>query len=133
MLACAERGVGGAFNVVGRPRHTTMGGLLRDAVEVTGADAELVWVSPEIIQEAGISPWIELPMWLPQSREAGGGMLDGDVSAAFADGLTCRPSHQTVADTWAWLRAEGDPLPRSDRPRHGLDPAKEQRVLDRIG
>jgi nucleoside-diphosphate-sugar epimerase len=131
MLSAASRGIGGAFNTVSRPGHCTMGSLLETAVRVTGSDAELVWVSPSVIEEAGISPWIELPIWLPQDEEYGG-MHDADVSAAYAAGLTCRPMPETVADTWAWLQAEGDPAPRPDRPALGLDAAKEKRVLEGI-
>ena len=131
MLSAAERGIGGAFNTVGRPGYCTMGELLDAAVKVTGSDAELVWASPDVIEEAGISPWIELPIWLPQDDEYGG-MQDADVSAAHSAGLTCRPMRETVADTWAWLQAEGDPEPRTDRPRLGLDPAKEKQVIDRL-
>jgi nucleoside-diphosphate-sugar epimerase len=131
MLDAAGRGLGGAFNTVGRSGHATMGELLDAAVRVTGSNAELVWASPEVIEEAGISPWIELPVWLPDDDEYGG-MHDGDVSAAYKEGLTCRPVLETVADTWAWLQAEGDPESRTGKPRHGLDPAKEEQVLLRL-
>jgi nucleoside-diphosphate-sugar epimerase len=131
MLTAAERGIGGAFNTVSHPGHTTMGELLETAVKVTGSEAELVWTPPEVIEEAGISPWTELPIWLPDDTEYGG-MHNSDVSAAHNAGLTCRPVQDTVADTWAWLKAEGDPTSRPDRPQHGIDPAKEQQVLDRL-
>ncbi|WP_405148552.1 NAD-dependent epimerase/dehydratase family protein [Sphaerisporangium sp. NBC_01403] len=131
MLAGAGRGLGGTFNTVSRAGYTTMGELLETAVKVTASDAELVWASPEVLDEAGVSPWTEMPIWLPEDAEYGG-MHDSDVTAAHDAGLTCRPLHETVADTWAWLQAEGDPVPRSDRPRHGIDPAKEQRVLDML-
>ncbi len=132
LLSAAERGIGGAFNTVSRPGHTTMGELLDTAVTVTESGAQLVWVSPEVIEDAGISPWTELPIWLPQDGEYAG-MHDGDVSAAYGAGLTCRPVGETIADTWAWLQAEGDPGPRPGRPPIGLDPAKEKRVLDELG
>jgi hypothetical protein len=35
---------------------------------------------------------------------------------------------ETVADTWAWIQAEGYPEGDGAR-RHGLDPEKEQKVL----
>ena len=131
MLVAAERGLGGAFNTVSRSGHTTMGELLATAVRTVGSDAELVWAPPEVIEEAGIGPWVELPIWLPDDDEYGG-MHNGDVSAAYKAGLTCRPVQETVADTWAWLQAEGDPQPRTGRPQHGLDPAKEEQVLHRL-
>jgi 2'-hydroxyisoflavone reductase len=131
MLVAAERGVGGAFNTVSRFGHTTMGELLATAVKTVGSDAELVWTPPEVIEEAGIGPWVELPIWLPDNAEFGG-LSNGDVSAAYNAGLTCRPVQETVADTWAWLQAEGDPHLRTDRPQVGLDPAKEKQALDRL-
>lgn len=132
MLAVAERAVkgegevGGAFNAVSRPGQATMASLLESARDVTGSRASLVWVSPEVIEAAGIAPWTELPIWLPPDGEYAG-MHDGDVSAAYAAGLTCRPVEQTVADTWRWLRDEGYPPP--GRIAHGLSPDKEQAVL----
>jgi NAD(P)-dependent dehydrogenase (short-subunit alcohol dehydrogenase family) len=58
-------------------------------------------------------------------------IADADVSAALAAGLACRPIRETIADTWAWLQAEGDPppLPTMPPPSTWLDPAEEQRVL----
>jgi len=54
------------------------------------------------------------------------------VDRVYAAGLTCRPVTETVADTWAWLQAEGDPPVRSGR-GHGIDPAREQDVLAKLG
>ncbi|GLY87389.1 NAD-dependent epimerase/dehydratase family protein [Actinoallomurus iriomotensis] len=131
MLSAADRGIGGAFNTVSPSGYCTMRELLETAVRVTGADADLVWVSPGVIEEAGISPWTELPIWLPLNSEYDG-MHDSDVSAAVAAGLTFRPMPETVADTWAWLQAEGDPAPRPGAPGIGLDPDKERRVLQSV-
>ncbi len=36
---------------------------------------------------------------------------------------------ETVADTWRWLQAEGDPPVKPGRPAHGLDPDREREVL----
>jgi nucleoside-diphosphate-sugar epimerase len=128
MLDCAEQGRGGAFNVVSPPGHATMASLLLAATQVTGTGAQLVWVSPEAIAAAGIEAWTELPIWLPPTGEAAG-LHAGDVSRALAAGLRCRPAAQTVADTWQWLEAEGDPQPPPGRPAPGLDPAKEEQLL----
>jgi 2'-hydroxyisoflavone reductase len=128
MLRAADEGMSGAFNTVSEPGHATMASLLAAAVEATGSTARLVWTPPETITAAGIAPWTELPVWLPPHSE-GAGLHAGDVSAAYAAGLTCRPVAETVADTWAWLQAEGDPEPVPGRPVHGLDPGREREVL----
>jgi 2'-hydroxyisoflavone reductase len=127
MLDMAKRRAGGVFNVVNAPGESTLGDFLGTAVEVTGAPAELVWVPEELILEAGIAPWTELPLWVPRAWEE-----PVDVSAARAARLTARTVRETVTDTWAWLRAEGDPPRRPDRPGHGLPPEKEQALLARV-
>jgi 2'-hydroxyisoflavone reductase len=128
MLSAADRGLGGAFNTVSRPGQATMGSLLEAARDVTGSRATLVWVPPEVIMAAGIQPWTELPVWVPPEGEYAS-VHDSDVSAAYAAGLTCRPMTETIADTWRWLQEEGDPQPRPGRPKHGLSPEVERRVL----
>jgi nucleoside-diphosphate-sugar epimerase len=128
MLTAADRGLGGPFNAVSRPGQATMRSLLEAAIAATGADARLVWVAPEVIEEAGIAPWTELPVWLPPEGEAAG-LHTGDVSRIYAAGLTCRPVTETVADTWAWLQAEGDPPARPGSQGHGIDPDREREVL----
>lgn len=130
-LDAAERGLGGAYNVVSPPGHVTMGGLLEACVKVTGSDAELRWTDPDKILAAGVEPWMNLPIWLPR-----GGSHDmmhgGDVSKALAAGLRCRPAAETVLDTWAWLRSIGGTAPqRPDRPVLGLAPEVEARLLGR--
>jgi 2'-hydroxyisoflavone reductase len=128
MLHAADEGISGSFNTVSEPGHATMASLLGAAVDAVGSDARLVWVDPEVILDAGIAPWTELPVWLPPGREEFG-LHTGDVTAVYRAGLTCRPVEETVADTWAWLQAEGDPPAPADRPRHGLDAEKEREVL----
>jgi 2'-hydroxyisoflavone reductase len=129
MLLAAERGLGGAYNLVSRPGHTTMGELLETCVRVTGATADLRWAEPESILAAGIEPWTDLPIWIPPG-EIYDALHRGDVSKAIAAGLRPRPIGQTVADTWAWLRGlDGEPAHRPDRPAVGLHPAKEAKFL----
>jgi nucleoside-diphosphate-sugar epimerase len=129
LLDTAAAGTTGPFNVVSESGHTTMGELLDIATEVTGGRAQLRWTDPDTIAAAGIEPWTELPIWLPP-----GALHDflhgGDVSRTLAAGLRCRPVRETVADTWDWLRKLPGAAPqRPDRPKVGLDPAVEAKVL----
>jgi 2'-hydroxyisoflavone reductase len=122
----------GVFNTVSRPGHTTIGELLGECVRVTGSDAELVWLSPDVVEASGVHAWTELPIWVPPTGELAA-MHDGDVSAAYAAGLTCRPVAETVADTWAWLQREGMPDPATMRAGTGMDAAAEQRLWAAAG
>jgi nucleoside-diphosphate-sugar epimerase len=130
ILAAAEQGLGGTFNMVSVPGHTTMGELLETALAIIGGAAELVWVAPSVIEEAGVAPWTELPIWVPPKGELAG-LHAGDVSAAYSNGLRCRPVAETIVSTWSWLRAEGDPPTLSDG-TVGLPPEREARILGTI-
>ncbi|MGW0337176.1 NAD-dependent epimerase/dehydratase family protein [Streptomyces sp. NPDC003011] len=130
ILDSVERGTGGPYNLVGPPGHATMGSLLDACLAVTGAHAEPRWTDPETILDAGIEPWLHLPVWLPPGSEGYASVHGADVSRALAAGLYCRPVEDTVADTWRWLRDIGGvPPQRPDRPVVGLDPELEAKVL----
>ncbi|MEU4096485.1 reductase [Streptomyces sp. NPDC026673] len=129
VLDAAAARLGGAYNLVSPPGHTTMGELLDACQAVTGSTAELRWTDPETVLAAGIEPWTELPVWLPPG-ELYDTLHTADVSRALATGLRCRPVGETVADTWNWLRSLGGVAPhRPDRPSVGLAPDKEAKAL----
>ncbi|MER6009309.1 NAD-dependent epimerase/dehydratase family protein [Streptomyces bluensis] len=129
-LGAVEKGLGGPYDLVSPPGHTTMGGFLTACVEATGGDARLCWTDPQVVLDAGIEPWVELPVWVPPGGALYDALHRADVSRALATGLVCRPVGETVADTWAWLRAIGGTAPqRPDRTSKGLDPQVEARVL----
>lgn len=128
-LDAAGAGLGGPYNVVSPPGHATMGSLLEACAAVTGGGAELRWTDAARIAEAGVQPWTELPIWLPEG-EPRDHMYGGDVSRAQATGLKCRPVGDTVTDTWTWLRSLGFVAPqRSDRPAPGLPAEREAALL----
>jgi len=130
VLGAAERGLSGPYNLVGPSGHATMGALLEACVEVTGSSAELRWTEPELILEAGIEPWTQLPVWTPPGTDMHDSVHAGNVSRALATGLVCRPVEETVAGTWAWLRDVGGVVrAKEGRPAVGLDPVVEAKVL----
>jgi len=122
-------GLTGAYNAVGPVGHTTMGELLDLCVRVTGSNAELRWTDPDALLAAGVEPWTELPVWLPAGVETDS-MFRIGVERIRGAGLRVRPTAETVADTWTWLREIGGTAPqRPDRPILGLAPKKEARLL----
>jgi nucleoside-diphosphate-sugar epimerase len=129
-INAAMAGHSGPFNVVSRRGHATMGALLESCRSVAGApDATLNWVEPGFITAAGIEPWAELPVWLPDDHEYAG-MHDSDVERAHGAGLRCRPVADTVSDTWDWLSALTAPPPlRAGSVPAGLAPEREREVL----
>lgn len=128
-LDASVAGRSGAYNLVSPVGHATMGSLLDACAAATGGRADLRWTDPDRIQEAGVQPWTDLPVWAP-AGEGHDFMHGGSVAKALAAGLVCRPVEETVADTWAWLRDIGGiPPQRSDRPAPGIDADREAALL----
>ncbi|WP_380283862.1 NAD-dependent epimerase/dehydratase family protein [Kitasatospora purpeofusca] len=128
-LDALAAGLGGPYDLVAPPGHSSTGELLEACAAITGSDAELRWTAPEAIAAAGIEPWTQLPFWVPPG-EFHDTMHGASVGKALAAGLRCRPTADTVADTWAWLRSIGGVAPhRPDRPAVGLDPQAEAEAL----
>jgi 2'-hydroxyisoflavone reductase len=123
ILRAVSAGLGGAMNVTAQAGHATYGELLGACRAVTGARAELVWVSDEWLSRQDVRPWTEIPLWRPTA-----GPWRVDSSRAVAAGLSCRPLAETVADTWAWMSRER-PMPHERASAMGIEPAKERRLL----
>lgn len=123
LLRLVSTGVGGAFNVTAPRAHSTYGELLRACVDVTGGEADLVWVDADWLKGQDVRQWTEFPLWRTPP-----GTWAVDSSLAQQAGLTCRPIVQTVADTWRWLQSD-KPVPHGRQAEHGVDPDKEARLL----
>lgn len=113
----------GAYNVVGPEKAMTMHGLVQSCREyVAPGGTELVPVPEAFLRENGVSPWSDLPLWVP--RSTGSGLLAVDSTKARKAGLTHRSVEDTVRSTLEWHRERGAPTLVT-----GLDPAREQAAL----
>jgi 2'-hydroxyisoflavone reductase len=117
IVELAERGPGGPLNATGPATRLTM----RDALERMDGDFTLHWVDDQTVLDAGVEPWMELPLWIPGPEWAG--LLTVDVSRALAAGLTFRTLEETARDTLAWSFAAGEQ-------RATLSREKERSILD---
>jgi len=97
----------GVFNAVGPRSALMMGRLLEDCTALTEGCARFMWVPDENLLAAGVKPWTELPLWIPESDSRVGGMLLADNRRAVAAGLTFRPLVDTIRATLEWDRREG--------------------------
>jgi nucleoside-diphosphate-sugar epimerase len=126
-----ESRVAGVFNATAPIGQATMRDVLEAAVAATGSDARLRWVPDDALAAAGVEPWTEVPLWLPEADAPGTWRVD--AARAQAAGLRCRPVAETVADVWAWLRAGGPDVEGEDwlspHAARGLDPEREREVL----
>jgi hypothetical protein len=90
-----------------------MGRLLEECEAVGGAGAVPVWVYEDFLEENGVEPFTELPLWVPREYAA---MLAIDCGRAIEAGLAFRPLVETIKDLLDWDRA-------------GLRPEREQELL----
>lgn len=121
MLRLATSDVSGPVNVTGPAQRTTLEDALTRIAAAVGADCSFHWVDSQTLVEAGVDPWMELPLWLGGDA-AFAGMLEADISRALAAGLELRPVEETARDTLAWARAV-------EPPRETLTRERERELL----
>lgn len=144
MILAIERGLTGVYNAVGPESRLTMGELFDACRRVTGSDARAVWADDAFLIREGITPWTQLPLWLPRGgtvpwtetgwrlARSGADNLRGYLAAsarkAIDVGLRFRPLHETIRDT---LVANDDGSPLGER-GIGLTDEKERELLARV-
>jgi 2'-hydroxyisoflavone reductase len=133
MLDLGSRRIGGAFCATGPPGVTTMRSVMDAAVRASGSDARLHWAPDDLLVEAGVEGWTEVPLWLPQDEFPGTWRVG--TAAAEASGLRFRPIEETVADVWAWLADDGAERLGDwgiENRASGLAPERERELLARL-
>ena len=125
-----EQGTVGVFNVAPQPMAATFGDMLLACVAAVAPDAErpveLIWADEDWLVGQGVTQWTELPLW--RNAAAPWAM---NTDRARAAGLQCRPLAETVADTWAWLRAGGRAVTHERFTEHGMAPDREAMLIRR--
>ncbi|TQS41005.1 NAD-dependent epimerase/dehydratase family protein [Cryptosporangium phraense] len=121
----------GVFVVNSRAGTQTFGSLLETAREVTGSDARFTWVPDQVLLDASVESWTEMPLWMPAPLS--GHAWDMPVDGAYDTGLTIRPLASSLADVWEWVREHGLPAPEAgERPseqEQRLTAEREQEIL----
>jgi len=128
IVRAAEDGLTGVFNATGPGEPLTAGELFETARQVTGSDASFHWLSREILENESVTPWSDMPLWIPPGHEAFG-INSVDSSRARSRGLVTRPASRTIADTVAWFEAEREP----DSLKAGLSKEREIEILSAAG
>ena len=127
MIRLGEAGATGAFNAIGPAGALDMAGLLYGIRASTTANAPLTWVPAGFLEAQQVSPWGDMPVWVPGQGETAGFHTRSNAKAVAA-GLTFRSLADTVAATQAWFAAQ--PEERRNAPlRSGIKPEREAEVL----
>jgi 2'-hydroxyisoflavone reductase len=122
----AEQRALGAFNAMGPAYEMGMDQLLYGIQAVTGTAAKFHWAPAEFLAENEVSPWGDMPVWVPGEGESAGFARHRNERARAA-GLSFRPLAETVAATLAWFDAQPDE--RKATLRAGIKPEREAEVL----
>jgi 2'-hydroxyisoflavone reductase len=121
-LQMLEQQSTGVFNVVTPPDAVTMEHLLQACRKESGRDASFTWVSDTFLQEQGVAPFMELPLWIPGDAV---NFMRMSSDKARAAGLVNRPVQDTVRDTLTWDRT----LSSERTLKAGLEPGREAELL----
>ena len=113
----------GVYNATGPAHPFTMQQLLEQCNTVCGKDVHFTWISEAFLLEHAVTPWTELPLWIP--RSSGVGLQAASIRKALHAGLTFRPLTETIHDTFVWDCAHPGTVAQSG----SITPGRETALL----
>ncbi len=122
LLVAAELRLTGPYNLTGPRRPLPLGELLETCRDVAESDARFTWVDEAFLTTSEVTPYMELPLWVPSEYE---GFNTFNIDKALAAGLVFRPVEDTVRDTLAWANNR----PADYAWRAGLPAEREAELL----
>jgi 2'-hydroxyisoflavone reductase len=120
-ILAAMSGQSGIFNVAGDP--IPLYSVLDAIRDLSGSDARFIPCSDQALLDAGIGPWINFPLWLPDTPDTAHFFGIGTGRAKSA-GLRTRPLAETLGPLITWDRSR-----RNQPLTCGLTPEQEQALL----
>ncbi|HRW05302.1 MAG TPA: NAD-dependent epimerase/dehydratase family protein [Caldilineaceae bacterium] len=94
-----EIGQNGIYNATGPATPLPMQRFLDTTRTATNADGHFTWVSEAFLQENEVTPFVEMPLWVPPENA---GIEQVNCQKAIDAGLTFRPLGETVRATLTW-------------------------------
>ena len=116
----------GTFNATGPERPFEMQEMLAGIAAAIDSDARIAWVDGDFLEAHNVSPWSDLPVWVPGQGDSAG-FARRSIRSAVAAGLTFRPLATTATDTLGWFRQQ--PADRQAKLKAGLSPTREEELL----
>ncbi|WLD94279.1 NAD-dependent epimerase/dehydratase family protein [Alkalihalobacillus sp. AL-G] len=129
-IGMVEKQANGVYNVVGPAEKLTMETFIEEGKAVFNNKTDVTWVAESFLHKHEVAPWIELPLWIPETYSPMEGIkpAHGDIGIcnkkAIEAGLTFRSFHETLKDTHDWFIEERGELSAAQ-----LTDEKEQEVL----
>jgi 2'-hydroxyisoflavone reductase len=126
MMAIVEKRILGTYNATGPATQLAIGGLLDACKRASGSDATFTWVETPFLEKQKVTPWGDMPVWVPPIDDGAYlGRINRDK--AIKAGLTFRPVVDTARDTLAWWNKL--PAERRAKLKAGISPEREREVL----
>src|SRR6266508_2089036 len=125
IVELVQQSVSGIFNATGPDYGLTMGTMLETCKQVSGSEANFKWAPVEFLEQNNVSPWSDMPTWIPDQGD-GAGFARVDVSKAMNAGLVFSPLKDTIRDTLEWVRTSS----ADHEWRAGLKPEREKELLE---
>jgi 2'-hydroxyisoflavone reductase len=121
-----ESGAPGTYNATGPAAPLGIAELLYGIRAVTTSRVSFTWANAEFLQEQGVRPFSNMPLWQPPVGRTAG-FMRMDASRAQAQGLTYRPLAVTAKETLDWWKTL--PADRRADLNAGITPEREAEVL----
>lgn len=125
-IRMAEQRAFGTFNGTGPATMLRMRGMLEGIRGALKADAQFTWAAAGFLDAQKISPWGDMPVWIPADGDSAG-FARRSIKKALQRGLSFRPLAVTAADTLAWFRTQ--PAERQAKLKAGISPEREKELL----
>ena len=127
MIRLVEQKARGAYNAIGPDYMLDMAALLYGIRASTTAGATLTFVPADFLEAQNVSPWGDMPVWVPNSGDSAGFHTRSNAKA-IAAGLTFRSIADTTAATLAWFAAQPEER-RKAGARAGIKAERDVKVL----
>jgi 2'-hydroxyisoflavone reductase len=126
IIRMVEQNATGVYNATGPGSPLTAAEMLYGIKAVTTSDARFTWVDADFLAAQKVTPWGDMPVWVPPRGEEGGFAMIS-IKRALEKGLTFRPLAVTAKDTLDWFKTL--PAARQAKMGAGVTPQRETEVL----
>jgi 2'-hydroxyisoflavone reductase len=107
IILMAEEDEAGTYNVTGPQQGYSMKEFVEDLALIAPKETEVTWVEDSFLVERNLTPFTQLPLWIPVNEQYPDGFILADYSQALKKGLVVRNPRETIEDTLNWLRTRG--------------------------
>ncbi len=130
-IRVVENRTTGTFNAAGPASPMTMAEQLYGIRAAFDGNREVrfTWMPAEFLAAQNVTPWADMPTWIPRSDPDSMSMSVENRRAVTA-GLTFRPLATSAVDALEWFRAAPPEAQARMQKSAGLPPERERAALD---